>query len=119
MIKRWKKELKQGKNIYPYIDVTTSLISLKNIIAIIKYSIDKKKSGILHLSALDEISYLDIAKTIATKLKIKTEKIIPTKIPKKLKKNFSRFCSLDISDQVIKVTMLKSSERVLKDYLLK
>ena len=48
------------KCLTPYINVNTSLISLKNIVEIIKYSIDKKKSGILHLSAPDEISYLDI-----------------------------------------------------------
>ena len=119
LIKKWKKDLRQGKNIFPYINVNTSLISLKNIVEIIKYSIDKKKSGILHLSAPDEISYLDIAKTIAIKLKIKIKKIIPTKVSKKLKNNFSKFCSLDVSEQVIRVTMLKNSDKVLKDYLLK
>jgi len=119
LIKKWKKDLKQGKNIFPYTGVNTSLISLKNIVEIIKYSIDKKKSGILHLSAPDEISYLDIAKILTIKLKIKINKIIPITVPKKLKKNFSKFCSLDVTDQVKKITKLKNSNKVLKEYLLK
>jgi dTDP-4-dehydrorhamnose reductase len=68
LIQTWIKNLKQGIPIHPFYDMYISPISISFACMIIEMVLEKKITGIIQVSAGDEISYAKIAYHIAERL---------------------------------------------------
>ena len=116
---KWFKTAKRGKKINPYIEATSSLIKLKNVLDVVLFSINENKKNIFHLSGLNQITYEKIAKILLKKMNLSKKFIFPIRCPKKLRSNFGKYSTLQNSKKVKKITKIKKSEEILSEYIKK
>ena len=117
LLKKWIINLKEDKKIKPYIDQYNSLVPMRNLLNIVLFSIEKNKKGIIHLSATNEINYLEMANILVKKLHLSNTLIEPVTSFKKLFYKMGKHSSLKISNETKKIINLKSSEQELRSYL--
>ena len=77
LVKNWYKELLLGKKIYPYTDVMISPCSLSYVLKTLHIMALKKIMGVVQISAIDEISYQEMAECLAKKFNLNEKLIIP------------------------------------------
>lgn len=75
LLDSWIKDLSNGKVIKSFHDLVISPISLSYVISCLITIGDRRVSGVYHLSGVDDISYNQVAKKIALKLKFDPTKV--------------------------------------------
>lgn len=95
LIKKWIHDLQRGIVIYPFHDMFFSPVSLEYAIQVLKKIIDKKLSGITHVSANEDISYENFARNIARLLNVTEDFIVPISYRKQGIAFSSRYTSMN------------------------
>lgn len=100
LIQNWKRDLTNGKTIFPFNDMTLSPVWLDDLTqAVSSLCIcEPKKTGILHLSGDSDKSYYDFACELFANSLETPQKIIPSsyKNSKSVNVKIPRFTSLDM-----------------------
>jgi len=110
LLKDWKLKLKSNIPINPIPNKYLSPISIITVVQSIKILIDKKNIGIFHLSASDEISYLQLGKTLINLISCDLKLLnIENKI---LKQQY--FSTLMTSEIFEKISNIKSDDVIRK-----
>lgn len=66
----WVGDLRDQRVIYPFLDINISPISIDLVVQVALRMAENKVRGVMQLSALDEVSFLDLALFIAKKNKL-------------------------------------------------
>ncbi len=77
LFQNWIRDLKTGKEIHPFSDMVMSPVPLSFAVDVLLKVEEKKVSGIMQVSALEDISYAEAAKQIARKMGLDEKLINP------------------------------------------
>ena len=98
-----------------------SLISISNLEDTLIYCLKKNISGIVQLSGIDQIGYLEIANTLCKIKKLPEKYVRPVNIPKKFKINFTKYSTLKNSLFIAKATKINRAnlaiKKIIKNYV--
>ena len=73
----WSTALKRGDSIHPFSDMYIAPIPVSFVISVIRLLVDRRVSGILHLSGDKDFSYADIAFMASNWFGVKKEQVRP------------------------------------------
>lgn len=93
LIKTWIHSLQNGENIYPFSDLLLAPISLTNVSDTIRKIAVLQKTGVFHLSGNQDISFAELAKKLAEKIKSSMQLIITSNSQQQ---SISHYNSLDM-----------------------
>lgn len=80
LLNEWKSALMQGRPIFPLSNVYLSLVTIEAVIESINKILNKRFTGIHHLSGAPEVSYVDYAKSLCRSLRVNTTFVVPQSI---------------------------------------
>lgn len=79
LILRWRQTLLAGQPIMPFSDLTIAPVSLDLVVdALTALLVNPDAAGVFQLSANEELSYADLARTFASMLGSRADLVIPT-----------------------------------------
>jgi dTDP-4-dehydrorhamnose reductase len=114
----WISKLKRDETIIAFNNLFASLVPLDSLIRTISIAIKNEWSGIVHLSGPEDVSYHEIAKILARKLKYNKKLIISTKGVIKVPGVFQLKTTLKTSNIIKKHKIyLPNTEKLLEDFL--
>lgn len=81
---RWMTDLKSGGSVRPFSDMFVSPIPVSFVVNMIRLVLDRKATGIFHLSGERDVSYADIAMQACKLLKLETDRVSPCRASQSL-----------------------------------
>ena len=77
LFEQWAAAIRQGQDISPFSDMYMAPVPVTTVLSVLRLAVDKRTTGILHVSGDRDISYADIARMLAEKIGIKDAGIKP------------------------------------------
>ena len=102
MIKNWIERLQQHQPIEAFHDMMLAPVSLRQVLDVLIRVGEEKQNGCYQVSGAEDVSYLDVANYLATRLESKSTLVHPVSaIDKGIKKTFlPRFTTLSCSSTI-------------------
>lgn len=97
LFQQWARAMREGKDIFPFSDMYMAPVPLTAVLSVLRLAMDKRTTGILHLSGDRDISYAEIAHMLRKKTGIDNAGIKPVswKVARPSEEGFPSSTALD------------------------